>query len=214
MFYVLAARPSMGKTAMAGDLGGHLALEGASVDFYSIESGLYEIYERVALAVGSDTLVDNMRFRVDDNSYVTPTYIEETSAPVSPNLIVIDYIQLMTPDNGRTGNDQRDVAEISRGLKRVAKTLNTSVLGIAQLNRALEYREDKRPILSDLRDSGQIEQDGDVVLFLYRPDMYRTIKRHDGLTELEIAKQKRGPAGRTVYLTFNEERYCFEDNEG
>jgi replicative DNA helicase len=129
-------------------------------------------------------------------------------------LIVIDYIQLMAAPSGKQGeNRATEISEISRSLKALAKELNAPVVVLSQLNRSLEQRPDKRPVMSDLRESGAIEQDADVILFIYRDEVYNPESADKGLAEIIVAKQRNGPIGR-VKLTFLGQYTRFENYAG
>ncbi len=117
-----------------------------------------------------------------------------SGAPLS--LVVVDYLQLMVGGGSRTENRQQEVAEISRGLKVLARDLDVPVLAVAQLSRAVEQRHDKRPLLSDLRDSGSIEQDADMVMFLYRDEYYNPDSDDKGIAEIIVGKHRNGPTGK------------------
>jgi replicative DNA helicase len=112
------------------------------------------------------------------------------------SLIVVDYLQLMVGQNSRSENRQQEIAEISRGLKVLARDLDVPVLAVAQLSRAVEQRHDKRPLLSDLRDSGAIEQDADMVMFLYRDEYYNPDSDDKGIAEVIVGKHRNGPTGK------------------
>ena len=125
--------------------------------------------------------------------------------------MMIDYLQLMTA-SGRTESRQQEISDISRALKALARELNVPVVALSQLNRGVEQREDKRPMLSDLRDSGAIEQDADVVMFIYRDDYYNKDSDRKGVSEIIIAKQRNGPVG-TVDLAWLPEYTKFANLE-
>jgi replicative DNA helicase len=125
-------------------------------------------------------------------------------------LIVVDYLQLMQPSGKRGENRQVEVAEISRGLKILARELECPVVALSQLNRQLEYRADKRPMLADLRESGSLEQDADVVVFLYRDEIYNPESDQRGTAEIIVAKHRNGPTGMTR-LAFLEHLTKFAD---
>lgn len=234
---VLAARPSMGKTALALGCAEHAArATGRAVAVFSMEMSAQQLYLRL-LASGSS--VDAQRLRtgqLEDEDWskiaqasrdlVGLSILVEDTPALSPELlrakarrmkrehniglIVVDYMQLMQIP-GSTENRANDVAEISRGLKALAKELKVPVIALSQLNRALEQRADKRPVMADLRESGSIEQDADVIVFIYRDDYYNKENSPDkGLAELIIAKQRTGPTG-AVKVRFDG-RYTRFDN--
>lgn len=125
-------------------------------------------------------------------------------------LVIIDYLQLMALDTDSRVNMAQRVGEISRGLKRLAKDLDVPVLALSQLNREVEHRNDKRPVLSDLKDSGAVEQDSDVVIMLYREEMYNPDTPDRGIAELVVRKQRNGPTG-TVKLLFDHQFTRFKN---
>lgn len=225
---VVGARPGMGKTSFAMGMAGHAALEaGRPVLFFSLEMSRVELSQRLLC---SEARVDSTKVRngrlsdddwrrishaigrlgdaplwIDDNPNVTVMEIRSKArrlqSQVGPlGMVVVDYIQLMT---GRSGAESRqvEVAEISRGLKILARELQCPVVALAQLNRGLEQRADKRPMLSDLRESGSLEQDADVVVFLYRDEQYNTDSPDRGTAEVLVAKHRAGPTGM-VRLAF------------
>lgn len=227
---VLAARPSMGKSGLAIGIIAHVALHvGLPVALFTLEMSREEVNQRI---LSGEAMVDSLRLRNgrlsrDDWQRVTdtvgriheaPLFIDESGASTlmevrararrlvaqHPDLalIVIDYLQLMG-SGVRADNRVQEISQISRGLKLLAGELRIPILALSQLSRSVEGRHDKRPILSDLRESGAIEQDADTVFFLYREVVYNPdIPEEDrGLAELIIAKQRNGPIG-TVPLTF------------
>ncbi|NML14315.1 replicative DNA helicase [Azohydromonas caseinilytica] len=226
---VLAARPSMGKTAFALNIAEHVAVhEGLPVVVFSMEMGAAQLALRM---VGSLGRIDQQHLRTgalrdDEWSRLTETvdrlskasvFIDETPA-LNPaelrararrqarqcgrlGLIVIDYLQLMSGSAGNEENRATVIGEISRGLKALAKELHCPVIALSQLNRSVETRPDKRPMMSDLRESGAIEQDADVIMFIYRDEYYNKESKEPGVAEVIIGKQRNGPVG-TVKLTF------------
>jgi replicative DNA helicase len=227
---VLAARPSMGKTAFALNIGEHVAVnEGLPVVVFSMEMGAAQLALRM---VGSLGRIDQQHLRtgalkddewgrlseaVDKLGKVT-MYIDESPA-LNPSelrararrqarqcgklgLIIVDYLQLMSGSSTSEENRATVIGEISRGLKALAKELQCPVIALSQLNRSVESRTDKRPMMSDLRESGAIEQDADVIMFIYRDDYYnKDASKEPGVAEIIIGKQRNGPVG-TVKLTF------------
>jgi replicative DNA helicase len=228
---VLAARPSMGKTAFALNIAEHVAVqEGLPVAVFSMEMGASQLALRV---VGSLGRIDQQHLRTGrlrDDEWErlpeaasklseAPMFIDETPG-LNPaelrararrlarqyggtlGLIVIDYLQLMSgSSNSNEENRATVLGEISRGMKGLAKELQCPVIALSQLNRSVETRPDKRPMMSDLRESGAIEQDADVIMFIYRDDYYNKDSKEPGVAEIVLAKQRNGPVG-TVKLTF------------
>ena len=236
---ILAARPSMGKTALALNVAQHCALRhGKSVGIFSLEMSHQQLFFRLLC---SEARVDAHRLRTGrigkedwqkiikafGNLSEAPIYIDDTpgigimemraktrrlALEHGLDLLMVDYLQLMRGRGARYDNRQQEISDISRSLKELAKELNIPVLGLSQLSRAPEQRGgDHRPQLSDLRESGAIEQDADVVAFLFREELY---KRDDpdlrGTAELIVAKQRNGPIG-TVKLHFIREFTRFEN---
>ena len=225
---IVAGRPSMGKTSFSMNIGEHVAIEqGLPVAVFSMEMGAVQLAMRM---VGSVGMLDQHRMRTgkltaEDWPRLTHAvqrvqeaqiYIDETPA-LSPNevrararrlarqcgqlgLIILDYLQLMSGSGGGE-NRATEISEISRSLKALAKELNCPVIALSQLNRSLEQRPNKRPVMSDLRESGAIEQDADVILFIYRDEVYNPDSPDKGTAEIIIGKQRNGPIG-TVRLTF------------
>jgi replicative DNA helicase len=220
---VIGARPAMGKTAFALGLASNAAIESRkAVLVFSLEMGQLEVSQRILCA---EARVDSSRVRtgkltdadwgkishavgriadapiyIDDNANITVMDIRAKARRLKSQLgdlgmIIIDYVQLMT---GRSNaeNRQVEVSEISRNLKILARELEVPVIALAQLNRGLEQRADKRPMLSDLRESGALEQDADIVMFLYRDEVYNPDSQDRGTAEIIIAKHRNGPVGK------------------
>lgn len=233
---ILAARPSMGKTAMALNICEHAILErNTSVLFVSLEMGEMELAERLLCA---RSRVDNHKLRTGQNlghremtqlgkAYgelqAAPMFIDDTPArnmlQVTANarrlkmrqdvgLIIVDYIQLVDAEDGRESR-QEQIAKISRRLKTLARELQVPVIALSQLNRNVENREDRRPRMADLRESGAIEQDADLVLLLHRPEYYDP-NDQPGIAEVIVAKNRSGATG-TVKLTFLKNITRFEN---
>jgi replicative DNA helicase len=227
---VLAARPSMGKTALAGQIAAHAAREGHPAAFFSLEMSAVEIADRLicdearidthrhtnaTLTEAEWTVENQARERLwgrnltfFDDSGLTVSAIRSRcrrlKAKSGLHLVIVDYLQLIGTEQKRPENRVHEVTEIARGLKALARELNCAVVALAQLNRAVERREDKRPELSDLRDSGGIEEAADLVLFLYRPEYYAAEKPPpDQAQPVEViaAKNRKGPTGN-VMLSF------------
>jgi replicative DNA helicase len=231
---ILAARPSMGKTAIAIRMAHAAAKSGAGVLIFSLEQKPIDISERMLTQIacvnghnirsGSLTesdlrkisaaaaQLDPLQIQVDLAPQRTVTQIvaiaRRENRKKRLGLIVIDYLQLITPDDKRAPREQQ-IAGISRSLKILARELNIPIVALAQLNREVENRENKRPKLADLRESGAIEQDADLVLMLHRPDAFDAEDR-PGLAEIVIAKNRSGPTG-IVALTWRKEFLRFED---
>ncbi|WP_099521340.1 replicative DNA helicase [Paenibacillus sp. BIHB 4019] len=224
---IIAARPSMGKTALALNIGQNVGIRtGESVAIFSLEMSEGQLVRRMICAEGN---IDANRMRTglfegDDWEKITNAvsklaeadiYIDDTPG-ITVNeirskcrrlkregklgLILIDYLQLIS-GNGRGNNRQEEVAHISRTLKQLARELEVPVIALSQLSRGVEQRQDKRPLMSDLRESGSIEQDADIVAFLYRDDYYDKESEKKNIIEIILAKQRNGPIG-TVELIF------------
>ena len=236
---VLAARPSMGKTALALTIGQSVALrEGKAVGIFNLEMSAIQLVMRMLC---SEARVDMSRVRngqlsdrdfqrladtagklsdtkifIDDAADMTVMELRSRSrrlmAEHDLGLIVIDYLQLMqgTSRSGGGENRQQEISNISRGLKLLARELDIPVLVLSQLSRAVESRPNKRPMLSDLRESGAIEQDADLVMFIYRDDYYDPHSEKQGIAEIILGKQRNGPVG-TVELQFHNAHVRFND---
>ena len=246
-FIILAARPSMGKTALALNIAQNVAIRGARegqpkkrVAFFSLEMSREQLVQRMLcseadvdaqrLRAGTDIrdkdtdnadlwnklwvaadLLSNAQIFIDDTPGITIMEMRSKARRLQAegglDLVVIDYLQLMQGTTGRNNSDnrQQEVSEISRGLKALARELNVPVLALSQLSRSVEARQVKKPMLSDLRESGSLEQDADIVMFLYRDDYYKGAEEAPThITELIVAKHRNGPVGR-VNLFFKNE---------
>lgn len=235
---ILAARPSMGKTSFAMNIAQNAAIESKiGVAVFSLEMSKEQLVMRLLSSVGR---IDSQRIRTGrmqdqdwpklsravGNLESAPIYIDDTpaisvlemrakvrrlAAQHDIGLIVVDYLQLM---RGRSSTENRtqEISEISRSLKALAKEHNIPVIALSQLNRSLESRTDKRPMMSDLRESGAIEQDADVISFIYRDEVYNKAEDNPnkGIAEIIIGKQRNGPTG-TVKLTFLNSFTMFEN---
>jgi len=238
---IIAARPSMGKTAFTLNVAQHVGISAKlPVALFSLEMSKEALVQRILCAEGRVDANRLRRGRLLDDEYArlataagylntAPIYIDD-SAGISvlemrakarrlkadrPELgmIIVDYLQLMQ-GNSRSENRQQEVSEISRGLKALAKELDLPVIALSQLSRQVESRPDKRPMMSDLRESGAIEQDADLIMFLYRPEYYYGPTDKDGnslegMAELIIGKQRNGPTGK-VDLVFQKEFTRFD----
>jgi replicative DNA helicase len=224
---ILAARPAVGKTAFALNVAQNIAVRaGETVAIFSLEMGKEQLVQRMLCAEAN---IDAGKMRTgfleeDDWPKLTmavgtlseaPIYIDDTpgitvhdirakcrrlKAEHGIGLILIDYLQLIQ-GRGKGDNRQQEVSEISRTLKLIARELHVPVIALSQLSRSVEQRQDKRPMMSDLRESGSIEQDADIVSFLYRDDYYNPESERKNIIEVIIAKQRSGPTG-TVELVF------------
>jgi replicative DNA helicase len=226
---ILAARPAMGKTAMALNAIWHASGEKKMpVAIFSLEMSKEQLVQRLisqttripaqALRSGNVKAEDwpklvrgvaevaRAPIWIDDTAGVTLMEIRAKVRRLASQLnasgerplalVVVDYLQLMIGQGNRQENRQQEIAEISRGLKVLARDLDVPVLAIAQLSRAVEARHDKRPLLSDLRDSGAIEQDADMVMFLYRDEYYNSESDDKGIAEVIVGKHRNGPTGK------------------
>ena len=224
---LIAARPSMGKTAFELNLARHAAFKkGLTVAIFSLEMSKEQLVNRM---LSMESSVDAQKLRTGQMSDQEWEKLIESAGVIGKSsliiddtpgigiaelrskcrkyklehnlsIIMIDYLQLMT-GNGKTESRQQEISEISRSLKAVARELSVPVIAFSQLSRAVEQRPDHRPILSDLRESGAIEQDADVVMFIYRDDYYNHDSEKKGIAEIIIAKQRNGPIG-TIELAW------------
>jgi replicative DNA helicase len=235
---VLAARPSMGKTSLAVNMAEHIALhEGLPVAVFSMEMGAAQLAVRVVGSIGridqghlrTGKLTDeewprlteaieklrSIQLHIDETAGLTISELRASARRLARQcgklgLIVVDYLQIMSGSGGSEDNRATELGEMSRGLKMLAKELQCPVIALSQLSRAVESRTDKRPMMSDLRESGAIEQDADVIMFIYRDDYYNKESKEPGVAEVIIAKQRNGPTG-TVKLAFLKNLTRFEN---
>lgn len=234
---VIAGRPSMGKTSLAMNIVEHAAIRGdkpvlvfsmempgemlamrlisslGRIDQHRVRTGQLsdEDWPRITSAV---SMLSAAKLFIDDTAALSPGDIRARARRLARvegplGLIVIDYLQLMQV-SGFKENRTMEISEISRAMKALAKELQVPVIALSQLNRGLEQRADKRPVMSDLRDSGAIEQDADLILFIYRDEVYNENSLEKGTAELIIAKQRNGPIGK-VRLTFLGQYVRFEN---
>ena len=237
---ILAARPSFGKTSLGLDIARQAAVnEKVPVGIFSLEMSKQQLVERLISAEAnvdlwrlrtgqlSDEGKDNDFEKISralDRLSTAPIYIDDVASPNALQirtmarrlqsekglgLLIIDYLQLMQ-GNGRTENRTQEVSEISRSLKNLARELNIPIIAISQLSRAPEARTDQTPKLSDLRESGSIEQDADVVMFIYREDKVKKDTDRKNIAEIHISKHRNGPTGK-VELYFNEDYVSFRN---
>jgi replicative DNA helicase len=226
---IVAARPSMGKSSWAVTVAQHVAVnEQVPVVIFSLEMSKMELVQRLMCA---EAHVDSNRLRrgaLQDSDWPklslalgrlaeAPIFIDDTAnlsimemrakcrrlqTKHGLGLVIVDYLQLMQPPR-RTDNRVQEVSEISRSLKILARELEVPVIAVSQLSRNVEYRSDKRPLLADLRESGSLEQDSDVVIFIYRDEVYNSDSPQKGIAEIHVSKHRNGPIGK-VELTFLE----------
>ena len=240
----LAARPGMGKTSLALEIVRHTASKGATIAFFSLEMAANQLAQRL---VSAECTIDIKRLRagplyeedltgigvaveslskgkifIDQTAGISPLSMRAKTRRLATrhtiDLVVVDYLQLMSA-RGKE-NRVQEISYISRTLKELARELNVPLLALSQLSRNVEQRQDKRPILADLRGSGAIEQDSDVVIFIYRDEFYHKDSDTPSLAEINVAKHRNGPTG-TITLRFdkshakfaNLESYAFSDEE-
>jgi replicative DNA helicase len=236
---VLAARPSMAKTAFAINIAEHVAMnEGLPVAVFSMEMGAAQLAVRIVGSIGridqghlrTGKLTDeewprlteaieklrDISLHIDETAGLTAAELRASARRLARScgklgLIVVDYLQLMSGSASDNENRATELGEISRGLKMLAKELGCPVIALSQLNRSVETRPDKRPMMSDLRESGAIEQDADIIMFIYRDDYYtKEASKEPGVAEIIIAKQRNGPTGM-VKLAFLKPLTRFEN---
>jgi len=235
---IVAGRPSMGKTTFAMNIAEHAAITAEKpvlvfsmempsdallmrsmsslgrVDQSRIRSGQMDDQDWAQLISAFNILQESGKMYIDDSANLSPAEVRARARRVARDndglsLIVIDYLQLMSVP-GMGENRTQEVSEISRSLKALAKELSVPVIALSQLNRSLEQRADRRPVMADLRESGSIEQDADLIAFIYRDEVYNEDTENKGMAEIIISKQRNGPIGK-VYLTF-QGRYTRFDN--
>jgi replicative DNA helicase len=235
---ILAARPSMGKTALSLNLATHAIKDKKTVGYFSLEMSAEQLTLRLLASesginnqniknatISSEEWIElthvaaelaEMKLFIDDTAGISIMELRAKARKLKAqhgiDLLVIDYLQLLHSTK-RHENRHQEVSEISRSLKGLAKELEIPIIALSQLSRAVDSRMDKRPILSDLRESGAIEQDADVIMFLYREYVYNQEVENPGLSELIIGKQRNGPTG-TVPLQFIRELTKFENYSG
>ncbi len=224
---IVAGRPAMGKTTFSMNIAEYVALNKGTVAIFSMEMPAEQLILRMFASNGRVPLSDirtgkireedwprvgmsvkafaKTKLFIDDSAALSPTDIRAKTRRLAREhggvgLIVIDYIQLMQ-SGGKADNRASEVSDISRSLKALAKELECPVIALSQLNRSLEQRPNKRPVMSDLRESGAIEQDADIIIFIYRDEVYNDDSPDKGMAEVIIGKQRNGPIG-TVRLTF------------
>ena len=233
---IVAARPSMWKTALAMNLAQNIGYNKKSVAIFSLEMSKEQLTDRmIASAMGIDSW-KLQKWELEDEEFAkiweameklsaADIYIDDSAGgnlidlkskarrlkmESRLDLIIIDYLQLMS--NGNSMNRVQEVSEISRGIKSLARELNVPIIALSQLSRAVESRPDKRPVLSDLRESGSIEQDADIVMMIYREDYYDEFTEKKWVTEIFIRKNRNGPTG-TVQLMFQPKNQKFVEIE-
>lgn len=232
---ILAARPSVGKTALALCIASHVARQNFSVGIFSLEMSAEQLVLRILSAdsgvshhnirnatISSDEWIEltnsaanlaEKKIFIDDTAVLTSmelrTKVRKLKAEHNLQFLIIDYLQLIHTEK-KYENRHQEISAISRSLKALAKELNIPIVALSQLSRAVESRMDKRPMLSDLRESGAIEQDADLIMFLYRDIIYNADTERPDQAELIIGKQRNGPTG-TLNLVFVKELTKFED---
>jgi replicative DNA helicase len=235
-FVIIAGRPAMGKTAFALNIAMNAASKcKKSVVVFSLEMSAGQLAQRI---IGSEAKINSTKLKngkltmeewqnlaaiggklseaklfIDDTAAITVMELRAKCRRIRRenglDLVIIDYLQLM--GGSRAENREQQISEISRSLKALAKELNIPIVALSQLNRSVESRADKRPYPSDLRESGAIEQDADLILFLYRDEIYNKDTKFPGIAEIIISKHRNGPTG-TVYLTFLKHFTRFENS--
>ena len=226
---IVAARPSMGKTTFALNLTERVANHGAGVAFFSLEMSKHQVIQNMLCcraqidgqAMRKGRITDQQYKRLQEEAarlYEAKIYVDDTPGisitqlrakcrrlkqKHGIDLVVVDYLQLMTAGT-RIESRQQEISAISRGLKAIARELSIPVIALSQLNRDVENRDDHRPRMSDLRESGAIEQDADVIILLHRDEYFKPTEENAGLAQIIIAKQRNGPTGEVVLRFFRE----------
>jgi len=237
---IVAGRPSMGKTTFAMNIAEHAAVHSekpvlvfsmempaqsllmrsfasiGGIDATRLRTGALDDRDWDNLTVATNIIKNNCKMFIDDSAGLSPTEVRSRARRVAREhgdmgLVLIDYLQLMRVP-GMAENRTLEISEISRSLKALAKELNCPVIALSQLNRSLEQRSDKRPVMSDLRESGAIEQDADLICFIYRDEVYNPDTEQKGVAEIIIGKQRNGPIG-TVKVAFQGHYNRFKDLE-
>ena len=232
---IVAGRPSMGKTAFALNVAINAASTGQAVAVFSLEMSVKQLVLRVVSSVSG---IDNYHLRtgymrkeewdklpnafdhlrnlsiyIDDSPMLSVLDIRAKARKIklekNISLIIVDYLQLMK--GTKTESRVQEITDISRSLKILAKELNIPVIAVSQLNRGVESRDNKMPMLADLRESGAIEQDADVILFIYRDEMYNEKTQEKNIARVKIGKQRNGPAGMTIKMSFFSDTMTFKD---
>nr|VFJ92587.1 MAG: primary replicative DNA helicase [Candidatus Kentron sp. LFY]VFJ98484.1 MAG: primary replicative DNA helicase [Candidatus Kentron sp. LFY] len=236
---IIAGRPSMGKTALAMNIAEHAAIKDRlPVGIFSMEMSAEQLITRMISSLGridqhairtgkladadwpritsSVSMLNDTAIFIDDTPALTPMELRARCRRLKREhglgLVVVDYLQLMQVPNTKE-NRATEISEISRTLKAMARELEVPLVALSQLNRSLEQRPNKRPIMSDLRESGAIEQDADLILFIYRDEVYNEESPDKGMAEIDVAKQRNGPTGR-INLTFLGKHTKFENYSG
>jgi replicative DNA helicase len=226
---IIAARPSMGKTTFALNLTERVSNHGAGVAFFTLEMSNQQVIQNMLCnrsqidgsAMRKGRITDQQYKRLQEEAaklYEAPIFVDDTPGisitqlrakarrlkqKHNISMVVVDYLQLMT-GGGRFESRQQEISAISRGLKSIARELSVPVIALSQLNRDVENRDDHRPRMSDLRESGAIEQDADVIILLHRDDYFKPTEENAGLAQIIIAKQRNGPVGEIVLRFFRE----------
>nr|VFK17057.1 MAG: primary replicative DNA helicase [Candidatus Kentron sp. LFY] len=236
---IIAGRPSMGKTALAMNIAEHAAIKDRlPVGIFSMEMSAEQLITRMISSLGridqhairtgkladadwpritsSVSMLNDTAIFIDDTPALTPMELRARCRRLKREhglgLVVVDYLQLMQVPNTKE-NRATEISEISRTLKAMARELEVPLVTLSQLNRSLEQRPNKRPVMSDLRESGAIEQDADLILFIYRDEVYNEESPDKGMAEIDVAKQRNGPTGR-INLTFLGKHTKFENYSG